>query len=523
MATKALNYTATEINQRLNLAGTAVQPNALNDYYTKTEVNGIVVVDLSARYTTSYANLSAALTALNSDTTTDATAIKKGGVSIKFINSVSGKYETWNLISSSWSVDVTNWINVADAKFVKYGQNSSVKEQLDKLQGVKGVFIDDETGNTHFADGRGNIAFSINSDGTVNFKSFGQDLSNALAQIIPSAGIKLINCWGDSLTAGAGAQKTRNKSQVVASLVARGYEDIFTSVSRIDYPTMIQLLLGEDDYTVTNCGVGGETINTIMARMGASLAVVPEQITIPADSTPTLIAEDRLLSEFDRTSDVKPLLQGHGNSVNPCYIEGIEGTLSRTSDSDYTNIKYYFSRSSSGRAATFPQYTSITMKGSSIAPKADATILWCWQNGGYSDVTELISKLHNCIRKLNNNNFVIVGLHTGTLAQRNEQEAALEKEFGDHFFNWRRYVSTNALYDFGITPTTDADFTQEQLEGGVKSDTYQMSIGALPSSLWASVKGEGTDTYNDVIHLNSAGYMILGFKLVERLKLIGAI
>ena len=42
MATKTLNYTAAEINQRLNLAGTAVQPNALNDYYIKTEINGMI-------------------------------------------------------------------------------------------------------------------------------------------------------------------------------------------------------------------------------------------------------------------------------------------------------------------------------------------------------------------------------------------------------------------------------------------------------------------------------------------------
>lgn len=42
MATKALNYTTAEINQRLNLAGTAVQPSALDDYYTKAEINGMM-------------------------------------------------------------------------------------------------------------------------------------------------------------------------------------------------------------------------------------------------------------------------------------------------------------------------------------------------------------------------------------------------------------------------------------------------------------------------------------------------
>jgi hypothetical protein len=42
MATKALNYTTAEINRRLNLAGTAVQPSDLNEYYTKTEINSMI-------------------------------------------------------------------------------------------------------------------------------------------------------------------------------------------------------------------------------------------------------------------------------------------------------------------------------------------------------------------------------------------------------------------------------------------------------------------------------------------------
>lgn len=68
-----------------------------------------IIVDLSTRYSTSYANLSAALTALNSDTATDAVAIKKGGVSIKFINSSTNKYEQWSLKTSSWSADTSDW------------------------------------------------------------------------------------------------------------------------------------------------------------------------------------------------------------------------------------------------------------------------------------------------------------------------------------------------------------------------------------------------------------------------------
>lgn len=106
MATKALNYTTTEINQRLNLAGTAVQPSDLNDYCTKSEVkNMIVVIDLSTKYSTSYANLSDALTALNADTS----VIKIGGMNIKFINSTTNKYEQWNLKALSWSTNISDW------------------------------------------------------------------------------------------------------------------------------------------------------------------------------------------------------------------------------------------------------------------------------------------------------------------------------------------------------------------------------------------------------------------------------
>lgn len=394
---------------------------------------------------------------------------------------------------------------------------------LSGLEGIVENLIINSDGNTYFADRRGNIAFSIDNNGVINFKSFGQDLSRSLARIISSSGKTLINCWGDSLTAGAGRQNAKNKSQVVSALVSMGYDDVFTSVPDINYPTMIQLLLGSEDYEVINCGVGGETINTIMSRMGASLSILPSDVTIPTSTDAVLIAEDNLISEYDRVSAVKPLLQGAGNSVNPCNIEGVVGNLSVTFDTGYTNVKYYFTRQEPGRSMSIPQYTPIIMKGSSMSPKGDITILWCWQNGGYTDFDELIDKLHLCIRKLNNNNFVIVSLHTGTQSNRNVQETALEREFGDHFFNWRRYVSTNALYDFGITPTTDSDFTQEQLDAGVKSDTYQMSVGALPSSLWAKVYGIDGATANDMIHINSAGYMILGFKLVERLKLIGAI
>ena len=72
----------------------------------------------------------------------------------------------------------------------------------------------------------------------------------------------------------------------------------------------------------------------------------------------------------------------------------------------------------------------------------------------------------------------------------------LEKTFGDKFFNWRRYVSTNALYDWGFTPTEE--------------DESAMSVGSIPPTL-----------LTDGVHLKASGYMILGYKMWERMTQLG--
>lgn len=382
-----------------------------------------------------------------------------------------------------------------------------------------------------FADGEGFIAFKIGEDGSIDFAKFGEHLIKSLVELIkentpePAAEeVKQIYCWGDSLTMGAGNDQTRNKDKVVASLVARGYTDVFTSKAKIGYPEMMQLLLDSSKYKVTNCGVGGESIHTIAARMGAPYGVIRDSITLPMASGQKVYIGESLASANDRSSRVLPLLQGAGNSVNPCAIEGVECTLSVTFDSGYTNIKYYLERNTNGtRDITFPQYTPILMKGSSMAPKGYASVIWCWANGGHSSTDDLIKKLHKIISSLNNSNYVIIGLHKYTPSVIDEQEAALESEFGDRFFNWRKYVTTNALYDFGITPTTDSDLTAEQIANGVKSDITLMSEGTLPSSLWRYVYGVDGMTTNDSAHMNSAGYMILGYKIIERFKNLGII
>lgn len=100
-----------------------------------TTLESTSVHDLSVMYSSSYANLSAALNALDADTS--ASTIKVGGMSIKFINSTTNKYEQWNLKASSWSTDTSNWgnTNVTQASEVDYnGQSlSNILPPLDNI------------------------------------------------------------------------------------------------------------------------------------------------------------------------------------------------------------------------------------------------------------------------------------------------------------------------------------------------------------------------------------------------------
>ena len=74
-------------------------------------------------------------------------AKRKGGMSVKFINSTSGKYEQWRLVSASWSTTVSDWQGVDDMP-------TAGSHNLVESGGVKGAInnvkerVDYETGLT---------------------------------------------------------------------------------------------------------------------------------------------------------------------------------------------------------------------------------------------------------------------------------------------------------------------------------------------------------------------------------------
>ena len=331
------------------------------------------------------------------------------------------------------------------------------------------------------------------------FSSQAEELIKDLIENQGTQKIQVTN-WGDSLTAGAGSSNHTNQEAVIEAIKSKGYPDLaLTSQSNITYSIMMQELLG-NKYNVTNCGVGGESLNTIAARLGANLVYAKNDFVLPADTTSVQIGAYNGKLDSSWGVVVAPLLQGAGNSVNPCYVQGVECTLkwtgSRYSDTEGT---YTLQRVEAGdRAVSLPAKTPIILSGSKLYRDTKLAVLWCWQNGGYTDNAELIEKLDKMIAHLKTPNYVIVGLHSGTESSRQEQEDMLTSKYGDKFFNWRQYISTNALYDFGISPSEE--------------DLTAMESGSTPPSLLI-----------DSVHLCAAGYAILGFKIIERFKNLGYI
>ncbi|MBZ4022205.1 hypothetical protein CKO11_07010 [Rhodobacter sp. TJ_12] len=252
-----------------------------------------------------------------------------------------------------------------------------------------------------------------------------------------------ITCWGDSLTAQGG------------------------------WTAVLETLTG---LAVYNAGTGGETSRTIMARQGAD-AMVVNNITIPAATTPVLIASRAADWGIKTASGAKatPLLQGGSGHVNPCRIGDVEGTLAWTG-ANYAdeNGTWTFTRSAAGSEVVIDRPTALRT-AYDMHRNGGIQIIFMGTNGGYADVDDLVWQHKMMIAHAGASHNVIIGMSTGSAAERAAYEAAMRTAFGRYFVSLREYlatpiyaadgttiVSSYGLDDAGLTPTqADLDATAD--------------------------------------------------------------
>ena len=247
------------------------------------------------------------------------------------------------------------------------------------------------------------------------------------------------------------------------------------------YENTLQELLGES-YEVRNWGVGGESSASIMARQGSDCIKFQEDWILKADGSPT-----KVMDTFDNSLIIKTqaynqkvslLLQGASNDsgqkyrvVNPCYINGVQCTMTYTQDSSLGVGKWYISRNNIGdRDITIPSNTPVYFNTGKEMGKSEISIIWMGTNDGiYSDWQTLVDKQIMATNKVSNKKFIVIGLHNIGKTNGEAYESLMRKTFGNKFFNIREYMCTNMIYDAGITPTS--------------SDLAAMENGDCPQSL----------------------------------------
>ena len=259
--------------------------------------------------------------------------------------------------------------------------------------------------------------------------------------------------WGDSLTAGAGGSGT-------------------------NYPSVCASELGITSFK--NCGVGGENANTIACRQGGNSLILKA-------GTVSEYSLSELTDIYGTTCN--PLRQGTGsNSVNPIYINGVKCTLSisQTNAID-PNAKYTITGYNDKLLAETP----VKFSGCDITAKI--TVIFVGQNG--PDLAERLSIIDSMISKINDN-YVVLGLSTGSASSMSDEESQMLSKYGVHYFNTRNMLSKYGMAIMNLTPTS--------------SDANEMRRGEVPSSL-----------RSDSVHLNANGYTALGKMLAQKIRACG--
>lgn len=275
---------------------------------------------------------------------------------------------------------------------------------------------------------------------------------------------KIVACFGDSLTHGAPVYGDKS------------------------YPGKLQALLG-NEYQVVNQGIGGETAQGILARQGAYPAVV-SPFTIPADTT----AVDVTLKTHIGTN-IMWAQSNMATKVNPVTINGIEGTLTQSTNADSSSYSYTFTRNVDGTEVVVDRPALLKTNPSKIY--ADAIqILWIGQNGTWANEDELVSIHRAAIRHLKTDRYIIIGLTSDTATVRATLEKKMQAEFGERYINMRTYLVEYGLVDAGLSATSN--------------DEAQIAQGLVPESLRA-----------DSVHFTELGYASIAKAVYARGQYLG--
>lgn len=268
----------------------------------------------------------------------------------------------------------------------------------------------------------------------------------------------IIDCWGDSLTQGAGA-------------------------TNYPYPKKLQELIGEQ-FVVNNYGQGSETAEVIAFRQGGMGAIVLPFTAGANISDYNKVTINSVNGASLETMSYSGKYYGNAN----VYLNGTDKWMFRRSDGDSLNL---VCADGSLLGKEYSRPTIVFAEGKGIGHVA----IICIGQNGWAAQTSRPEALADIIQKMIEHNgserYIVVGRPTGNKNERNVEEIILASRFSNHFVNAREYISAYGLSDNGLSPTQE--------------DTESMSSGAIPPQLRI-----------DAVHMNDYGYTAMANCIFNR-------
>lgn len=286
------------------------------------------------------------------------------------------------------------------------------------------------------------------------------NLSNDVKEKIERAPTNyiIIDCWGDSLTQGAGA-------------------------TNYPYPTKLQELIGEQ-FVVNNYGQGSETAEVIAFRQGGMGAIVLPFTASTNASDYNKVTIKSINGASLETMSYSGKYYGNAN----VYLNGTDKWMFRRSGGGSLNL---VCADGSLLGKEYSRPTIVFAEGEGIGHVA----IICIGQNGWAAQTSRPEALADIIQKMVEHNgserYIVVGRPTGNKNERNVEEIILASRFSNHFVNAREYISAYGLSDNGLSPTQE--------------DTESMSSGAIPPQLRI-----------DAVHMNDYGYTAMANCIFNR-------
>ena len=406
--------------------------------------------------------------------------------------------------------------------YEKYcGENKSGTELTFLYFNGIGLYADSDVTISYRALAKGSMSFAQMKSKILDHDMYIEKTKDKL-----ETSSNLVVCFGESLTNGTGNN------------IARPSSDTNSDTS---YPAVLQRKLG-DEYTVINAGVGGEPSWMIAARQGGMpVSVLPA--TIPSTTTSVRVYlkgmeqnayynKDKSAWEYSKDALSYNIAVDGNARINPCKINGIDGTLSRvlltpgsadptTGETVQSNTyAYYFTRSAAGEESTFTTEKTLVTYASENYKDA-ISIIWAGQNDAPMINDKYFTQIgtEKRIRRMvehGSDKYIVMQVPSSSDTKDTANDQAYVQEFGEHYINIRKFICT---YCIELCKLLGYEFTRDTPNSYYGSTEVDSAYATVGDSLDAGVIPRVLR--KDGVHGNYYYYQIVAIAVYERGKDLG--